>query len=238
MTEVAKFSAGLSTVEVAARLLGHEDREAVLGDLAEAGESVWRGVAEVLGLVARRQAELWKSWRPWTAAFGLALPFSFLLMGFSLSVSWTYQHLMAARVLPSKGLTPGLELGLLICQLLLLASWAWTGGFVVGSLSRRTLWVSVAATCSPCLFCLARFRIASLSRVCLLLFLVPAVWGVWRGLRVKRMERSSAMVVAVGMTVLMICMWMSRGGWALNWVLMWPAWYLVAMARREEMMAR
>src|SRR5260370_28185090 len=47
--------------------------------------------------------------------------------------------------------------------------------FVVGSMSRRTLWASAALCCSPCLFCLARFRIGSLSRLCLLLFLPRAI---------------------------------------------------------------
>ena len=31
-------------------------------------------------LVARRQAALWRSWRPWLAAFGVALPSTCLLI--------------------------------------------------------------------------------------------------------------------------------------------------------------
>jgi hypothetical protein len=69
-------------LELTAQLLERSEREAVLGDLEEAGESAWRGLVNVLGLVIRRQTILWKSWRPWLAAFGLALPASFLLMGF------------------------------------------------------------------------------------------------------------------------------------------------------------
>src|SRR5208282_4963318 len=73
-------------VEVAARLLERDEREAVLGDLLEARESAWDALTGVLGLAFRRQAQLWKSWRPWLAGFGVTLPSSFLLMGTSLSV--------------------------------------------------------------------------------------------------------------------------------------------------------
>jgi hypothetical protein len=87
-----------SLAEVAAQLLEPCEREAVLGDLAEAGESAWHGLLGILGLVVRRQAAPWKSWQPWVAALGLALPFSFLLLGFSLSVSWSYQHFIDSRI--------------------------------------------------------------------------------------------------------------------------------------------
>ena len=46
---------GWSFVEVAARLLEPGEREAVLGDLLEAGESGLQGVLDVFGLAVRRQ---------------------------------------------------------------------------------------------------------------------------------------------------------------------------------------
>ena len=92
-------------VEMAARLLGPEEREAVLGDLAEAREGAWRSLCSVAGLVVRRQAMLWKSWRPWLAGFAIALPSSFLLMGVSLSVSWSYQRLLCPELLRAASLT-------------------------------------------------------------------------------------------------------------------------------------
>jgi hypothetical protein len=69
-------------LEVAAHALHPAEREAVLGDLSEAGESGWSGVFEVLGLVIRRQAEHCRDWQPWAAAFGLALPGSFAFDGY------------------------------------------------------------------------------------------------------------------------------------------------------------
>ena len=54
MTEIS-----WSFVEVAARLLEGNEREAVLGDLREAGESGLRGLLDVFGLAIRRQLVLW-----------------------------------------------------------------------------------------------------------------------------------------------------------------------------------
>lgn len=211
-------------VRLVSRLLEPAEGEAVLGDLLEAGEGGWHALCGVLGLLIRRQAELWKNWRPWLAAFGLAVPGSFLLMGFSLSVSHAYEQWIGP------GLRPGLAL--LLCNLVLLIGWAWTGAFLVGSLSRRTLWVSATLSFAPCLFCLERFRIESLSRFCLLLFLPPAVWGVVRSLQIARIKFSSALVLASVLTILTIPAWNAKGAWIPNWALSWPAWYLVATAEK------
>jgi hypothetical protein len=202
-------------LDAATHLLECDEREAVLGDLTEAGESAWRGLLDILGLIVRRQAMLWKTWQPWAAAFGLALPASFLLMGFSLGVSWSF--------------VTGAGLWLLVSHLFLLIAWSWSGGFVVGSLSRRTLWVSIASSCLPCLFCLARFRGSSLPRLCLLIFLAPAIAGICQGLRTARIKLRSAMVLAVSVSALMLA---AGGSWTLQWILIWPAWYLVVEARK------
>jgi hypothetical protein len=223
MTEMA-----WSLVDVVSRLLEREEREAVQGDLAEAGENAWQGLWDVLGLVIRRQALLWKNWRPWLAAFGLALPGSFLLMGFSLSVSSAYQRIF------DPGITVGAGFWLFACNVLLLIAWAWTGGFVVSSVSRRTVWVSAALSFAPCLFCFTRFHVESLSRFCLLLFLLPAIWGVHRGLRIAQIKFGAALVLAIAVTVLTIPTWSGKGPWIPNWALSWPAWYLVMTARRPK----
>ncbi|NYF79237.1 hypothetical protein [Granulicella arctica] len=221
---------GWSLVDVASLLLESEEREAVRGDLEEINEGAWSGLLDVLGLIVRREAALWKSWQPWLAAFGLAFPSSFLLMGLSLSVSRTSQHWINPQ---ADGLAMG-SAWLLICHVLLLIGWSWSGGFVVGSLSRRTLWVSIAATCSPCLFCLTRFGVQSLPPVCLFLFLAPAIWGVRQGLRRTRIQLSWAVILAALVTVLMVFTWSNVGLWALNWALLWPAWYMVATARSND----
>ncbi|MCX6590738.1 MAG: hypothetical protein NTZ56_04355 [Acidobacteria bacterium] len=222
-------SLGAWLLRSAAQLLEPREREAVLGDLAEAGTGMGLSLWEVFGLVARRQLSLWKSWRPWLAAFGLAFPGSLVLMGYSVSVSRGYQQL-----LDPGGLLTGQTVWLVCCNLLVLCGLAWSGGFVVGSLSRRTLWVSVAFSFAPCMFCLSRFNVACLSRMCLFLFLLPASWGLARGLRLVPIKRSSAMLLAVGVTALTIPFWDRGGAWIPNWALSWPAWYLVATGRRSD----
>jgi hypothetical protein len=118
---------GWSLVDFVSQLLEPEEREAVQGDLMEAGEGDWQALRDVLGLVVRRQAGLWKNWRPWLAAFGLAVPSTLLLMGFSLSVSRTYQQFIDPKILKATGLTVGPGFSLLMCRILLLIGWSWTG---------------------------------------------------------------------------------------------------------------
>src|SRR5450432_1362129 len=101
------------------------------------------------------------------------------------------------------------------------------------SVSRRTLWVSASLCALPCLFCLARFRIESLSRVSLLLFLLPAILGVRRSFGIGRNKLSFAIVLALAITILMAPMLSGGGSGVLSWALLWPAWYLVAVARES-----
>jgi len=237
--------AGWPVVVAASRLLESEEREAVLGDLEEARDGAWPGLLSVLGLVIRREADLWKNWRPWLAGFGVALPASYLLMGVSLSVAQGYElcawllrtyQFFDPKLAQETGLTIGPKIVFLARQFLLLVGLAWTAGFVAGRLSRRTLWTSAILCLSPCLFCVARFRIPSMSRASLLLFLLPAIWGVWRGLRAVRIRPGSAALLAVAITALMFDVWISarmwstHAWWRATWLLIWPSWYLVLAA--------
>lgn len=226
-------SVGWSLVAIAAQLLPRDEREAALGDLVEASECAWQGLLDVLSLVLYRQALLWKSWRPWLAAFGLTAPSSFLLMGASVSVSQTFLRLTGHKVLDGGRLTMLHDLVYLLCQVFLLLACSWAGGFVAASVSRRTLWVSASLCALPCLFCLARFRIESLSRASLLLFLLPAILGVRRGLGIAQIKLSFAVMLALAITILMVPMLSGGGSRGLSWALLWPAWYLVAAARQS-----
>ena len=210
------------------------DRETVLGDLAEAGETGSQAFLSVAGLLIWRHLSLWRNWRPWVAAFGLAMPASFLLMGFSVSIAQTYQSWIGSAALQAIGLKVAPGLTVLLCDAGLLAAWAATGGFAVGAISRRTTWISATFSILPCVFCLARFRIDSLSRLCLLLFLPPAVAGLCLGLRTCRIRLGASLVVAIVTTALTIPHWNKPGAWLPNWMLSWPAWYLVAIAWRRK----
>lgn len=218
-------------LQAAARLLERHERDAVLGDLTETGASAWRGLTEVLGLVVRREIALWYDWRPWIAAFGVALPGSLMLMGVSLSVSCTYLRLTGTAVWGVCAPTGHEGFLLLGCQVLLLLAWAWTSGFFVGSVSRQTLWASVAGCLSPCLLCLARFPWSCVSGLCLLLFLPPAILGVRYGLRKMRLKPGAALTLALSATALMIYTWNNSALWVLNWSLILPAWCIAFLAR-------
>jgi hypothetical protein len=236
------MTGGWAWVNAASRMLGRDEREAVLGDLIEAGEGVWSALFAVLGLVLRREGEVWKTWRPWVAAFALSVPGSFLLMGASVSVSRALQNVFASSH-ELVGSASGSPWPSAIPQVLLLAGWSWTGGFVVGSLSRRTLWVSAAACLIPCMFCLSRFRMESLSSSCLFLFLLPSVWGASKGFRIGRINRASAILLAIAVTLLTVPTlhshsesWWNPPRWLIALTLTWPSWYLAATSTktREE----
>ena len=220
------MSLAWSLTEVASHLLQPEEREVILGDLWEARESAWRGLLDVLSLAARRHLLLWKSWRPWLSGLGLALPNSFLLMGASVGVSMTYRSFSGPVTLHQQLL--------LISQIVLLAAWSWSGGFAVGKLSRQTLWASLLLCFAPCLFCLARFRIPSLPRASLLLFLLPAVVGAFQGVRGVRTGLKAGFALALSATAIMVYLWSGNHLWFVDWSLIWPAWYIVSTARQPS----
>jgi hypothetical protein len=221
-------------VRLVSKLLDRDERDAVLGDLLETNESAWRGFLDVFGLVFRRQAGLWKDPRPWLAGFVVALPGSYLLMIVSVSVSCTYQRLVYHKVYGAHWPTGHEGFPLLLCHIFLLIAWSWSGGYMVGSVSRRTFWVSAALSAFASVFCLGKYPSESLSMDCLFLFLLPAVFGVRQGLRNARISLRAASLLALTMTVLMISAWSNKALWILNWALILPPWYLVATAWRSE----
>jgi hypothetical protein len=219
------FAMSLRCITASAELLAPLEREVVLGDLAETGREDWRGLGDVLSLVALRQFALWRSWRPWAASAGLALPASLFLMGCSLAASGAISNLL---IEPSS--TP-LLLWRLISRLFLLICWAWMTGFAVSALSRGTLWASLLGCLVPCLYCLSRWPGHGLSELQLLLFLVPGLWGVSRGWRELRLSFRGAVFLAT-MAMLTPLMW-GKGGWMYGCWLLWPGWYLAATAKRR-----
>jgi hypothetical protein len=221
-----------SLVELAARLLEPNDREAVLGDWVQAGQGPWRGLVEILGLVIRRETALWNNWRPWLAAFGMAWPCTLLLLGVSFSIGRTYQRLAGPTACTDCSPTWQADSLFLSCHVALLIVWSWTVGFVVGSVSRRTLWVSGISCLLPCVYCLWRFNETSPSRLCLLLFLPPAILGVRRSLRITPIKPRAALALAAAMTVSMFLAWRIGALWVLTWALMAPAGCVVLLAWR------
>jgi hypothetical protein len=217
-------------VELAAHPLDRDEREAVLGDALETGDGIWQALSSVLGLVLRRQLLLWKSWRPWLATFVFGLPGAYLLMIVSISVTCTYDRLMGMKV--GHWAPTGHEgFALLLCHIFLLIAWSWTSGFILGSLSPKTLWLNAALCLLMIPICDDHLRTMTLSMFAQYLFLLPAIWGVCQGVRIVRLKRTTAFLLAATITVLMVAAWTNSALWILNWLLLCPAWFLVAMAR-------
>jgi hypothetical protein len=220
--EAGISGAGWRCIEAAAAFLTPLEREAVLGDLAETDRGAWRGLGDVLSLMTLRQLALWKNWRPWAASAGLALPASLFLMGCSLAASGAIFNLLNEP-------WSGSLLWRSVSRLFLLMCWAWMAGFAVGAVSRRTLWASMLGCCAPCLYCLSKWPGQGLSELQLLIFLVPGLWGAWRGRQHLRLGLGWALFLAA-MAMLTPLMW-ARGGWMYGCWLLWPGWYLAATAR-------
>ncbi len=112
---------------------------------------------EVLGLVARRQAALWSDWRPWIAVIAIVVPIGLML---SYATRWwadayaidiqIYTQLWDISYLKYPGWPRELALvfwsGTLSAAAL--AGWSWASGYVLASLSRRTVWISDRTLCA------------------------------------------------------------------------------------------
>jgi hypothetical protein len=66
-------------VRLAARMLDPDEREIVLGDIAESRTPTGRAACDILGLAIRRQVNAWGDWQPWFALVYLAIPLGLLL---------------------------------------------------------------------------------------------------------------------------------------------------------------
>ena len=140
--------AGDRLIDVVSGMLDPEEREVVLGDLAESNEKGSQALRDVLGLVVRRQSALWRKWRPWAILGGLIVPLGMLLSilsrlkaSGSAAYIWLYANNWDWTLLKSAGFWFVLRQSAseVFISYLTLACWSWTGGFVLGSASRRRL---------------------------------------------------------------------------------------------------
>jgi len=149
---------GWRLVEIASQALEPPERDAVRGDLAESGETARRALWGVLGLVARRQAAMWKDWRPWAILTALIIPLAMLLSIMSRTTAarsatyvWLYVNNWDWALLRYAEFWYELRdsIVFLFLRCLPLVCWSWTAGFVLGAVSRRL------APTNGALFCLA-----------------------------------------------------------------------------------
>jgi hypothetical protein len=220
---------GWLLTELASQLLDRSEREAVRGDLAECGAGGWHALRQVLGLVARRQAACWADWRPWMAVFAIVVPIGLML---SHAARWwadsyaidilIYTQLWDVSYLKYPGWPR--ELALVVWSGTLsaaaLAGWSWTAGYVLASLSRRTVWTAVAlfalilflgtlgtatiARANASAFAGHFFGVVFPRLVRFLLVMLPALWGVhcFRRASMSRVMLATTAVALIALTLL------------------------------------
>jgi hypothetical protein len=209
-------------VDLLLRLVDSGERDAVRGDLVECGSGGAEALREVIGLVVRRQAAMMTEWQSWLVLAGLVAPLAALLTLVSRRTAdgnaiylwlyannWTWTYVSNAgfrQELLSHGAEIAISWVALIC-------WSWTGGLLIGYLSRRTIWVSGAflsfgllagavlrpspfiesfflsrpdrnaADPNAAVFALAFYRVVFPFLLQCLLVLLPALAGIRRGAR-------------------------------------------------------
>jgi len=143
-------------VDVASRLLEPAERDVVLGDFEESGESSGRALRGVLGLVVRRQAALWKDWRPWLVLVGLIVPLAMLLSivskataGESATYIWLYANNWDWALLRYTEFWYefAASVAFVFVRCLTLVCWSWTAGFLLGFVSRKIVQVYGVLLC-------------------------------------------------------------------------------------------
>jgi len=132
-----------------------ELRESIVGDLTELRASPAKTIYEILGLILRQQARLWRAWRPWLVLIGIVGAIGWLLSNVCLGligdiarqsfVYWQY------GVPYNSGLTGTQEIEIVVCTSFAIVCWSWLAGFTLVALSRKT------AIINGTLFCLAWF---------------------------------------------------------------------------------
>jgi hypothetical protein len=218
-----------------ARALEPAEREVVLGDLSESGESFAAATFNLAGLICRRQAGLWKTWRPWLALLALGglagVPLSRIVFRLNVDIG---QQLMAYQkhaVHFETGLQPYQDAEFIVFLALAVMVWSWMCGFVLGSLSGRSMWLTWSVFYlvvlnsawarfvfagnivlrHPQVFRTLMFAILPLSPAGIL-FSLPALWGVYIGGRRRMMPVRHAYLMASAVILsAILATWMT--GW-------------------------
>src|SRR5262249_11457084 len=120
------------------------ERDAIRGDLVERGEGALLALWDAFDIVLRRQADLFRDWR----ALAVVLPVAFIALLLSIAARrtsdgtavymWMYANNWRSADLLNRGfwyLLAG-SAEIVLIDYLSLASGAWAGGFLLGSVAR------------------------------------------------------------------------------------------------------
>jgi hypothetical protein len=233
----------------ASRMLNAADRDAVLGDLAEARERGGVALRSVLGVVARRQAERWNDWAPWLALMALAAPLGVLLSLSSRRIAdhsalylWLYVNNWNSMFVENFTFRRDLfdTLAGFALTYLIAICLAWTGGFAVGCLSRGATVVNGAIFCvaslavelplaqysgggaNAAVFESTFYRVVFPWIVLIALALVPALLGMRQGVRAPDAPaRWARSYTVANCAALAVSLLVRIGGSRPQWTFLW-----------------
>jgi hypothetical protein len=247
-------------IHLLARCLEPVERDVVLGDIAESGEGVTAALRDLLGLMLRRQAGLWRDWHPWLALVGVVglagVPLS--RIAFALSVDLREQLVTHGKygVWYGTGMPCGQVLVSLFCTALALAAWSWISGFALGSLSGHAAWLIwyafylVVMDAAWARFVMAgniilrdpqtwrlllRFVLPLPLGIVPLLFVLSSLYGAWLGVRRRSLSIQATCVALVAITIVTsVMLW--TGGWRQAAHVTWSggAWHGITWPQRLE----
>jgi hypothetical protein len=195
-------------VGILSRTLESDERDAVRGDLAESDETGGQALRGVLGLVVRRQAVLWKDWRPWLVLI-ILVPLAIQLNLTSRRVAdrssitiWMYFNNWTWTYLASPGARFDLLENIVRTAIgyLTLVCIGCTTGFVLALMSSRTIWVNGVLFClllaflgppqyhfrgHEAVFSLSFYNAIFPVIIQGFLVLLPSLWGMYHGFRLS-----------------------------------------------------
>ncbi|MEG9431201.1 hypothetical protein [Terriglobus sp. ADX1] len=125
-----------------ASFLNENDRETVLGDMAEEGAGYRASAMAVCGLVLRKEVERWRSISPWLVLVLLLLPCVFLMVVVTNAVTdvnaiylWMLVNNADPDLLRQAGYWSNVKTCMpqLLLSVLALVGWSWCSGFVIGA---------------------------------------------------------------------------------------------------------
>lgn len=235
-----------SLIDKLSLLLERDERDAVLGDLAEAQASAIATFCAVTGLVVRRQAAHWTGWRSWAALIGITGLAGVSLIDLSVSVGGLY-HLYSwvalnyrfidPALLDETGLTLGPGVARTLYRLLFALMASWSLGLALARWARPTLWAHAVLLLLVALYFLTTLRPSP--GLYAVAGLIPAALafaaGIAQGLRRRTLDTRTAMLAAFAtLSLTVISIWADRW-WRASpsqvWfvaVLNWPVVYILA----------
>lgn len=190
-------------------LLDPHERDAVLGDIAEAKAGPLRALRDIGGLILRRQASIWLSIGPWLALVLVAIPVGVQLSHLSRGLAdgnaiyallyiddWPWGFLDS----PGARRDVARLAGTFLLSALTLGGCAWMSGYTLASISRRAVWatgalfvvmifVGTVGTPSPArvhnraVFAVPFYGIVFPRLIRFFCVVFPAAWGMWHGAR-------------------------------------------------------